>query len=246
MVSNFFIGCIRKLPRSSLIKLGQETCTSPAFVFAPLILFTGKQGAGMIIVQKTPLQIKQFLESVKRIGEQNYIQQYTQKIYTEECLALDCQWQTQEGLLFCFQGMKTAIPSSIIHSSDQKRCVIENEFEITLSLYQLRSRDRKHHEDILVDPFYPGRKATLYDIYHVLIQGPSTHSSSLGKPLSYRIQYNIRKNFTLRWQSLFGNTSLPLETFDGFCESIHKLNAEQLFILFGTHITFCHSFVTPF
>ena len=105
-------------------------------------------------------------------------------------------------------------------------------------IYQFRSCDRKHYEDILIEPFYPGSKATIYDIYLILAKSSFRESCS-GKLLSYRIRYDIRKKFSFRWHVLFGDTPLPLESFDRFLNTLHALNSRQLLALFGTSITFC-------
>ena len=81
-------------------------------------------------------------------------------------------------------------PASLIQSSDCRKIVINNTHEITLRLYQFRSCDKKHYEDILIEPFYPGSKATIYDIFLILAKYSFRESCS-GKLLSYRIRYDM-------------------------------------------------------
>ena len=55
--------------------------------------------------------------------------------------------------------------------------VLDENSGIFLDLYHFKSADRKRHEDILEEPFYPGIKLTLPGLYNALI-GKSFLSSS--------------------------------------------------------------------
>ena len=200
-----------------------------------------KSGVSIIILQKSPQEIKCFWGCLGKMNRDDEVQLYVQRFYSEECIKI-VNAARCNGELFCFfPGLDQAIPASFIRSSNRKRYVVCNQFEINLRLYQIRSFDRKYYQDLLVEPFYPGSKATIWDIYCILSKKTLIKARS-GSPLSYRIQYDIRKKFMFRWQSLFGNKSLPLSSFDEFMEAIHMLNPEQLFVLFGTSIMFCGNF----
>lgn len=197
-----------------------------------------KSGVSIIILQKSPQEIKRFLADIRGMDRQDVIQRHIQKVYAEECFRIADHYSTDEKLLYSFSSVENMIPASLIQSSDCRKIVINNTHEITLRLYQFRSCDRKHYEDILIEPFYPGSKATIYDIYLILAKSSFRESCS-GKLLSYRIRYDIRKKFSFRWHVLFGDTPLPLESFDRFLNTLHALNSRQLLALFGTSITFC-------
>lgn len=111
--------------------------------------------------------------------------------------------------------------------------VLDEDSGIFLNLFQFRSADRKHYEDILEEPFYPGIKLTLPGLYNALI-GKSFLSSSK----YYRIQYDTRKRFCKRLDAILHGRPYPIESFDLFYSFIHSLNDEELFILFGSRITF--------
>ena len=53
-----------------------------------------------------------------------------------------------------------------------------------------------------------------------------------------RIQYDTRKRFCKRLDTILHGRPYPVESFDLFYSFIHSLNDEELFILFGSHITF--------
>lgn len=203
----------------------------------PLLnLNCAKSGVSIIILQKTPAQIKHFFSTLENLDNDDDVQRYAQKIYAEDCFSLEKSLRSERYLLFCFRNTNQTVPTSLIRSSNRKQFIVGGHFEITLRLYQLRSCDRKHYEDILTEPFYPGTKATIYDIYCLLkSQSPFNDPGNL---LSYRIQYDLRKKFVHRWQSLFGSTSLPLESFPLFLESIHSLDSKQLHVLFCAAVTF--------
>lgn len=178
------------------------------------------------------------MADIRGMDRQDVIQRHIQKVYAEECFRIADHYSTDEKLLYSFSSVENMIPASLIQSSDCRKIVINNTHEITLRLYQFRSCDRKHYEDILIEPFYPGSKATIYDIYLILAKSSFRESCS-GKLLSYRIRYDIRKKFSFRWHVLFGDTPLPVESFDRFLNTLHALNSRQLLALFGTSITFC-------
>lgn len=195
-----------------------------------------KSGVSIIIVQKTPSQIKHFFQALEKLDNHNDIQRFVQQTYAEDCFSLEKAFNSEGKLLFCFQCTGQPLPATLILSSNRKRFVINGCHEITLRLYQFRSCDRKHYEDILTEPFYPGIRATICDIYCMLNrQSSCTYPGNL---LSYRIQYDLRRKFLLRWKSLFGNKPLPLESFPRFLEALHLLNSMQLLVLFRVSITF--------
>ena len=197
----------------------------------------------MIIIQKTPEQIKQWIDIVWSADDTKRIDQFVRKTYSEACLNLEKQLrQENKHVVYAFMNTDKATTASIIHSSNRRKFALTTQYEIGLSLYQIRSIDRLHYEDILMEPLYPRYRTTLYDIYGVLYEDSYKDNSipyRSSMTHTYRMQYDLLRKFRSRWESIFGkNASIPLRSFDVFHQAIHQMNSEQLRILFGTRIVF--------
>ena len=83
-----------------------------------------KSGVSIIIVQKTPSQIKHFFQTLESLDNHNDIQRYAQQVYVEDCFSLEKSLYSEGKLLFCFQCTNQALSASFILSSNRKRFVI--------------------------------------------------------------------------------------------------------------------------
>ena len=191
----------------------------------------------MFIVQKSAEQINRFILSLSTLNDRDEAQKIARKYYSDACLTLEKHVFRTSPEYQCPFGKQTLEDVYIVLSSNTRSFVINNEFEITLQLYQVRSKDKKHHEDILVEPFYPRTKVLLPDLYNI-IKAPKKRSSGIQGPLTYRIRYDIHRKFIQRWSVSVGSNCIPLNSFEEFHTALHQLKTEQLRSLFGTSISF--------
>ncbi len=199
----------------------------------------------MIIISRTPNQIKHFINEVGKRYDESDIQEYVEAMYTKACAEFKEQIKTTKNKLVFTFPMENTTTVTFIRSSNKRVFTMDAYNEITLRIYQIRSTDRKHYEDILVEPFYPSFKASLNVIYEILLVCSSKSSEHhnmdlerLAASYSKRSLYYIRQRFYSRWTELFGQDKLPLRTFEEFYNIIHHMNPMQLQSLFSTDITF--------
>ena len=195
---------------------------------------------GILIIQKAPCQIKRLVHDVEGFTDYSDIQCAIRRVYSDSCNALINQLPSDgKSILFSFPNIPGLQRASIIQSSNQRRFILGEDYEVHLQLYQIRSKDRRHYEDILVEPLYPSYMVSLYEVYRILLEKTECRPTySRASLLSSRNRHDIRKRFSERWVQITDNQPLPLESFDLFYQSIHNLTSDQLFILFGTRITY--------
>ena len=131
---------------------------SPAIVLPfSLSISSTERRKSVIIIQNNPQSIKQWNENIQRVfheysNQPFAVQNYIQKEYTRMCLS------HERRLLEVSQARMIPRSSafSLISSSKKRSFAINESEEIVLYLYQIRAKNHSHHENILVEPFYPG------------------------------------------------------------------------------------------
>jgi len=194
----------------------------------------------IVIICKIPDKIKQLLNDISEFGEGIEIQNQIQKLYNESCRKLQ-ECLSTNGYLYQFPNMDAQIPTRIVYSKNTRKFVINGIYVITLRLYQYRSQDRQHSEDILMEPFYPSMKVSIYDIYRILHTRTSNEiddSDPYVTVLSKRAVYTIRQKFQSQWKNLFNNARMQMDSFEDFYNALHQLTTDQLYSLFNTLIRF--------
>lgn len=201
----------------------------------------------MVIIQRNPKQINQISAVLSEFSGPDFherIQQYVMKEYAEACVMFEKQVRDNKGVFeFLFAGTDTPVPASIIYSTNYRSFVISGAGKIKLKLYQIRSKDRQHYEDILFEPFYPGFSAPIHDIYIMLYESmQSDHPKHCRAGISYpkRTLCDIRQKIAKRLKMILEDDDITpvLRSFDSFYQTIHGLDDDQLEFLFKTHITF--------
>ena len=201
----------------------------------------------MVIIQRTRKQINQLSAVFSEFSGPNVqerIQQYVMKDYAEACFMFEKEVRDNKGVFeFLFAGTGTSVPASIIHSTHRRSFVLSGAGKIDLTLSQIRSKDRRHYEDILLEPFYPGFCAPLHDIYVILyesIQSDHPKCCRFERSYPYATRYSIRRKITERLKVILEDDDITpvIRSYDSFYQAIHSLSSDQLMLLFNTHITF--------
>ena len=196
----------------------------------------------MIIIQKNSEQINLFNCTIEKMKTLQDVRTFVEKTYSQDCqMFVQSLLSENNTANFRFQYSDRTVPVSLIRSSNQRLFAVNMKFEIKLNLYQLRSNDRKHYEDILMEPFYPGYKATISDIYGILknATNPRSDPYKYSGTHSYRMCYDIRRKFKSKLELLLGEGfNMSLVSFESFYEAIHQLDYKQLAVLFGADIQF--------
>ena len=196
----------------------------------------------MIIIVRSPHEIKRFLEDINNLAGNETVQRFVQQEYAESCYAFEKQSLSEiSGSTRQFQGASMNVPWTMIQSSNTRQFVIENSYSVKLFIYQIRYKKKSQYEDILMEPFYPSYKASLTDIYGIITGRSLTGIENLyksAKGYSKSTFYDIRNKFQSKWREISVGDDLSLYSFDEFIDTIHHLNARQLCILFNNDITF--------
>lgn len=226
-----------------MIKMYKKAGAEPPTFFCAFRSSLTQKTKSMIIICKSPDEIKHFISGFSHPSSPGSIQQYVQSIYASACFDLEKRlWNPDKQSMFFRLNDNKPIAVSLVHCSDIRTFIVTFEECIILSLYRLRSKDGQYSENVLMEPFFPGMRTHLLDIYGILSEVPRIKA-----PDSYRfssqhtkqIRRDIRSKYRNLHPELFDCGKLIPQTFEQFYKFIHSLNAEQLQTLFGTPVTFC-------
>ena len=200
----------------------------------------------MIIIQKTPYEIKLFHAAMSLYDSAENIQKEVQRLYAIDCFALEKKLEADGGRYsFHSDFLGTPLPSSVVLSSDRKNIIVNKNVSFYLRLYQLRAKDQSKAEDILSEPFFPGFRSSLLDIYGILKGHPYSASSDayrFSPTHTPRIRQYIRKRFRVIFPDLFIGKAMIVDSFEEFYSMMHNLNSVQVRSLFRTEIHFVRLF----
>ena len=123
----------------------------------------------MIIIQKTPYEIKHLHNTLSLSESPEIAQKTIQGLYAQDCFSLE-RMLIRDGGFYSFQNGDDlqSLPASLILSFNQKNIILNKDMSASLRMYQLRTRDASKSESILVEPFYPSFKSSLFDIFGIL------------------------------------------------------------------------------
>mgnify|MGYP007069908047 FL=1 len=195
----------------------------------------------MIIITKHPNEIKSFLDELSGLESEEAITREIQSQYAKNCFMLEKKIEEQGGTFFFDRHNEPGqYPVSMIRSSDKKTFIFNGNSIVKLNLFQLRSKDRRSSEDILVEPFYPSFQATIVDIYEILKekQYPHEEDSYHFSAIHPRNRQRLRARFRTELPQCFTDGILNINSFENFQCLIHQLDAIQLRTIFKTNIIF--------
>ena len=196
----------------------------------------------MIIIQKTPYEIKQFHANMSRYDSAENIQKDVQRLYITDCFTLEKRLEKDGGRYFFHSDFtEDPLPSSVVLSTDRKKIIVNKNAAFELHLYQVRSKNRSRVENILFEPFYPGFQSSLLDIYGILKDPPYSASSDAYRFSAMhtpRIRQYIRKRFHTIFPELFIQGVMNLDSFEEFYSMLHHMDSFQTLSLFRTGIRF--------
>ena len=195
----------------------------------------------MIIIQKAPHEIKEFLDLISQCDSQESIRQTIQQLYSRDCFELEKEFSFSRRSLNQSGNLLPGRSLHLVLSSDKKRIIVNKSYITDLRLYQFRTGDRSQTEDILFEPFFPGFQSSLFDIYGILKEAPYSKEAAgyrFSATHTPRIRQYIRKRFRTVLPQYFSNNVLNLDSFEDFYQAIHRLRPFHLQLLFKKEFHF--------
>lgn len=198
----------------------------------------------MIIIQKSPPEIKRLYDSYYAYESPEIVQKKVQHQYQYDCFELyrSLNAGSHTGNIFQHINIGFDLPCSLVASSNTKKVIVNKSFKVEIHLYRLRTQDKSKTEDILVEPYFPGFQTSLIDIYGILKERPGLKTSDsyrYSTTHTLRIMRHIPRRFHAVLPQFFIDKDILLfDSFEAFYEAIHQLNESQLRTLFGAQIHF--------
>ena len=194
----------------------------------------------MIIIMEELDKINSFLEGLLSLESEDEIQKEVQNLYSRECFMFEEKIAACGGTYsFVRSYMILQQPVSMIQSSNKRDFIIDGAYNVSLNLFQLRSKSKTLSEDILVEPFYPGVQIPIIDIYEILKVKPYSRTASrLHSVIHPRNRQRLKERFSTVLPQYFTDGMLNICSVAEFLDMIHHLDTASLNSLFKNNITF--------